>query len=955
MARHDIDFSELLDLDRLTADCQAVLGAKDRALLDMRSDLLPILRKASTDGRQKARERLNEEGSGLNCARRISWIQDRLICTLHTVIVDKVYPEGSDIAIAAVGGYGRGTLAPGSDIDLLFLLPEKNSDRMRKAVEFLLYVLWDLGFKVGHATRTVEECIRLSKTDMTIRTAILENRYICGREALVNELESRFDTEVVADTGPEFVAAKLAERDTRHQKSGDTRYLVEPNVKEGKGGLRDLHTLFWIAKYYYRVRDTAELIKLGVLSRSEWRLFEKADDFLWAVRCQMHFLTGKAEERLSFDIQKDIAASLGYNARPGLSPVERFMKHYFLVAKDVGDLTRIFCAALEEQQAKAVPGLTKRVISRFTKRLRKIPGTLEFVEDRGRITLANPDVFKRDPVSIIRFFHVADLTGLELHPDALKRMTRSLSLIDPALRENDEANRLFMSILTSRRDPALMLRRMNEAGVLGRFIPDFGKVVAMMQFSMYHHYTVDEHLIRAVEALCEIDEGKFAEIHPLANKLMPSVEEREVLYFAVFLHDIAKGRDEDHSVAGARIVRKLGARFGLSPKQTELAAWLIEEHLLMSMTAQTRDLNDRKTITDFAEKVQSLDRLKLLLILTVCDIRAVGPGVWNGWKGQLLRTLYYETELLISGGFSEVSRKERAKAAEEALYKALSDFSQKDRRTYSKLHYQPYLLSVSLEDQIRHATFIREADRKGQALTTMVRTDSFNAITEITVLAPDHPRLLSIIAGACAAAGANIADAQVFTTMDGRALDTIMVNREFQVDEDEMRRAATIGRMIEDVLSGKKRLPEVMATRAKGKKRNKAFTIPPSVVLSNTLSNKFTVIEIECLDRTGLLADVTAVLADLSLDIHSARITTFGEKVIDTFYVTDLVGHKITNEHRQANIAARLKAVMSEQEDELRSGMPTGMIAPAATPVASAPSVPPSGGQPAARKSKANA
>jgi [protein-PII] uridylyltransferase len=928
MARHDIDFSDLIDVARLRADCEEVVSNAELPLLEKRAALLPILRRANTEGRDRARALLNSDGSGLNCARRISWIQDQLICALHDAIERRVFPETEAVAVAAVGGYGRGTLAPGSDIDLLFLLPEKNTDNMRRAVEFLLYVLWDLGFKVGHATRTVEECIRLAKTDMTIRTAILESREICGRHTLVEQLESRFDKEIVADTGPEFIAAKLAERDLRHKKAGDTRYLVEPNVKEGKGGLRDLHTLFWIAKYYYRVRETTELVKLGVLSREEAKSFEKSDDFLWAVRCQMHFLTGKAEERLSFDIQREIAESLGYQPRPGLSAVERFMKHYFLIAKNVGDLTRILCSALEEQQAKAAPGLTRRVISRFTKRLHKIAGTVEFVEDRGRITLADPDVFKRDPVSIIRFFHLADLTGLELHPDALKRMSRSLGLIDNDVRESAEANRLFLSMLTSRRDPALILRRMNEAGVLGRFIPDFGKVVAMMQFNMYHHYTVDEHLIRAVDALVEIDQGRASEIHPLANKIMPHIEEREVLYVAVLLHDVAKGREEDHSVAGARIARRLCPRLGLNPKQTELVVWLVEQHLIMSMTAQTRDLHDRKTITDFAEKVQSMDRLKLLLLLTICDIRAVGPGVWNGWKGQLLRTLYYETELLLSGGFSEVSRKERAKVAEEALAKALGDWGSKDRRTYAKLHYQPYLLSVSLEDQVRHAHFIRETDKAGQALATMVRTNTFNAITEITVLAPDHPRLLSIIAGACAAAGANIADAQIFTTTDGRALDTILVNREFAIDEDELRRAGTIGRMIEDVLSGKKRLPEVIATRAKGRKRNKTFDIPPSVIISNGLSNKFTVIEVECLDRTGLLAEITAVLADLSLDIHSARITTFGEKVIDTFYVTDLVGHKVTNENRQGSIAARLKAVMAEQEDELRTGMPSGIIAP---------------------------
>ncbi|RUM27463.1 [protein-PII] uridylyltransferase [Rhizobium vallis] len=930
-AMRDLDFSNILDVELLHKQCDAIAEANRNRPDVMRADLLAVLKKASTEGRQKARAALMADGGGLNCAYRISWLQDQIITVLYNFATAHIFPHQKDkFAVTAVGGYGRDTLAPGSDIDLLFLFLPRPAEETHKAVEFMLYVLWDMGFKVGHATRTVEECIALSKSDMTIRTAILEMRYICGLQRLETELEARFDKEIVTGTGPEFIAAKLAERDERHRKAGDTRYLVEPNVKEGKGGLRDLHTLFWISKYYYHVRDQAELVKLGVLSKHEYRLLEKADDFLWAVRCHMHFLTGKAEERLSFDIQREIAEAFGYHTRPGLSAVERFMKHYFLVAKDVGDLTRILCAALEDQQAKSIPGLTG-VISRFTHRNRKIAGSVEFVEDRGRIALADAEVFKRDPVSIIRLFHVADINGLEFHPDALKRVTRSLALIDNRLRENDEANRLFMSILTSKRDPALILRRMNEAGVLGRFIPEFGKIVAMMQFNMYHHYTVDEHLIRTVEVLSEIDKGRAEDLHPLANKLMPNIEDREALYVAVLLHDIAKGRLEDHSIAGARVARKLCTRFGLSHKQTEIVVWLIEEHLTMSMVAQTRDLTDRKTITDFADRVQSLDRLKMLLILTICDIRAVGPGVWNGWKGQLLRTLYYETELLLAGGFSEVSRKERANAAAEALHAALSDWSQKDRNTYTKLHYQPYLLSVPLEDQIRHAHFIRQADKAGQALATTVRTDSFHAITEITVLSPDHPRLLAVIAGACAAAGANIVDAQIFTTSDGRALDTIHVSREFADDADELRRAATIGRMIEDVLSGRKRLPEVIATRTRNRKKSKAFVIPPSVNITNSLSNKFTVIEVECLDRPGLLSEITAVLSDLSLDIQSARITTFGEKVIDTFYVTDLVGQKISGDSKRANITARMKAVMAEEEDELRERMPSGIIAPAAT------------------------
>lgn len=931
-AEDNLNLTQIVDPAVLWQTLDALAAEHGGASIEARQAVLAEVKRVNAEGRETARTMLFDDGGGTACAIRISHLQDVITSALYDYASIHVYravnPSTSErMTVTAVGGYGRGTLAPGSDIDLLFVLPYKNTAWTEQVVEWILYILWDMGLKVGHATRNVDECIRLSRSDMTIRTAILEARFLCGERTLFANLADRFDNEVVEGTGPEFIAAKLAERDERHRKSGDTRYLVEPNVKEGKGGLRDLNTLFWIAKYFYEIRDTKGLVGLGVLSKREFNLFVKAEDFLWAVRCHMHFLTGKSEERLSFDIQRDIASGLGYQDHPGLSAVERFMKHYFLVAKDVGDLTRIFCAGLEDQQAKQAPGLTG-VISRFASRPRKIPGTLDFIEDKGRINIANADVFKNDPVNIIRLFHLADIRGLEFHPDALKRVTRSFRLINADLRENEEANRLFMSILTSRRQPAIILRRMNEAGVLGRFIPEFGKIVAMMQFNMYHHYTVDEHLIRTVSVLSAIDKGDEEREHPLANKLLPSIEEREALYVAVFLHDIAKGRPEDHSTAGAKVARKLCPRLGLSANQTELVVWLISEHLTMSMVAQTRDLNDRKTITDFGEKVRTLERLKMLLVLSVCDIRAVGPGVWNGWKGQLLRTLYYETELMLSGGFSEVSREQRTTHAREALGEALSDWSESERAAYLKLHYEPYLLAVTLEEQLRHAEFIRETDKANKPLATMVRTHAFHAITEITLLSPDHPRLLSIVTGACAAAGANIADAQVFTTSDGRALDTILINRELPDDEDELRRGASIGRMIEDVLAGKTHMPEVIARKTSARRKPRPFIVKPQVTISNTLSNKFTVIEFECLDRTGLLSEVTSVLSDLSLDIASAHITTFGEKVVDTFYVRDLVGMKITSETRQINIAARLKAVLAKEEDEVRDRMPSGMIAP---------------------------
>ena len=921
MAKIPLKLNEMIDGAALRAELTALTAGLDGdgSSQEVRRQLVQLLKDRLAAGREIARRMLDEDGGGTACAARLSHLMDELIGALYDFAATHVYraknPSRSErMSVVAVGGYGRGTLAPGSDIDLLFVLPYKQTPWGEQIVEYMLYVLWDLGLKVGHATRNIDECIRLSRADMTIRTSILEARFIWGDAQLCEELVQRFDEEVVKVTGPEFVQAKLAERDERHAKSGESRYLVEPNVKDGKGGLRDLHTLFWIAKYFYRVHTGDELVEKGVFTRAEYLQFRKAEDFLWAVRCHMHFLAGRPEERLHFDIQREIAERLGYTSHPGLSAVERFMKHYFLTAKTVGDLTRIFCAALEEEQAKQVPGFN-RLFNTFSRKRRKLAGTSDFLVDNHRITVANNDVFVTDPVNILRLFWFADRHGLEYHPDAMQLVTRSLKLVDRGLRRDEEANSLFMDILTSDRNPELNLRRMNEAGVLGRLIPEFNKIVAMMQFNMYHHYTVDEHLLRCVGILSQIEHGEGEKNHPLAHSLIPSLKHRrEALYVAVLFHDIAKGRPEDHSEAGARIARRLCPHMGLSDADSELVAWLIEHHLLMSMTAQTRDLNDRKTIEDFANIVQSVERLKLLLILTVCDIRGVGPGVWNGWKGQLLRTLYYETELLLTGGFSEVSRAQRAEVAREALAVALADWPERERKRYLKLPYDNYLLAVDLEDQKRHALFIRDADSRKTKLATMIRPLEFEAVTEVTVLAPDHPRLLSVIAGACAASGANIVDAQIFTTSDGRALDTILISREFAHDDDERRRGERVGRLIEDVLAGKSSLPQIIQSRTKPKRGARTFRVEPRVDVRNTLSNRFSVIEIACLDRPGLLSEITGAISDLSLDIASAHITTFGEKVIDTFYVTDLTGHKVESQSRIEAVRQRLMDTLEGRE-----------------------------------------
>ena len=541
-------------------------------------------------------------------------------------------------------------------------------------------------------------------------------------------------------TGAEFVAAKLAEREERHRRAGQSRYLVEPNVKDGKGGLRDLHTLYWIAKYVYRVREREELIAHGVYDPREYRRFRRCGDFLWAVRCHMHFLTGRAEERLSFDIQREIAVRLGYTEHPGLRDVERFMKHYFLIAKDVGDLTAILCAKLEDNQAKPMPVLS-RMMAKFRPRPRRtLTETEDFIVDYNRINVADENVFQRDPINLIRIFHLAQKYNLAFHPDAMHIATRSLKLIDQSMRENEEANQLFLEILTSKNDAETVLRRMNEAGVLGRFVLAFGRIVAMMQFNMYHHYTVDEHLLRCIGVLSDIDAGR-TEDTKFANELMRTIQprHRELLYVALFLHDIAKGRIEDHSIAGARVARQFCPRLGFSAAETETVAWLIEVHLVMSSVAQSRDLSDRMTIENFSAVVQSVERMKLLTILTTADIKAVGPGVWNGWKAQLIRTLYYETEPVLTGGFSEVNRAQRVAIAQGEFRAELKDWTPAEIDAYITLHYPAYWLKVDLPQKIAHARFLHAAAQAGKSLATTVSFPAARGVTELTVVAPDHP------------------------------------------------------------------------------------------------------------------------------------------------------------------------------------------------------------------------
>ncbi len=906
---------EIVDRKALMLQLDALGGEGVHGTPEQRRQALALLKAALNAGRETIRQRFQAGMPALATRQSLAFLTDQIVRLTHDFTVNRVYrlpnPTAAEkLSIVAVGGYGRGEMAPFSDVDLLFLFPYKQTPWGEQVVEYMLYLLWDLGLKVGHATRSVDECIRLSLSDVTIRTAILEQRWIWGEQELAVQLRQRFQAEVVAKTGPDFIEKKLAERDERHRRMGDSRYVVEPNIKEGKGGLRDLHTLLWITKYVYGIEDVAELVGRGLLNGEEQRRFVQASEYLWTVRIHLHYLTGRPEERLTFDTQTEIAKAMGYADRPGRSDVERFMKKYYLIAKEVGDLTRIFAAALEERHKK------KKPLAAIRARIRR-PKTLDGFEiEGGRVNVGAEDLFEKQPVKMLRLFHLAQEQGLDIHPEALRLVRRNLKLIDARLRNDEEANRLFMEMLCSVNDPETTLRRLNEAGVFGRFVPDFGRVVAQTQHDMYHTYTVDEHTIRAIGILSRIENGALKEDHPLSVGIIQEVLSRRVLYVAVLLHDIAKGRGGDHSVLGAKVAEKLGPRFGLTGAETETVAWLVRHHLAMSATAFKRDISDPKTVIDFSQLVQSPERLRLLLCLTVADIRAVGPTVWNGWKGQLLRDIYYRAEEYLSGGFTGRGRDQRIADTKAEVRQQLADWPKADLDRLMKRHYENYWYSNDAETIVRHARLVRRGDAEGRPLTTETSPDKFRAVTEFTLYAPDHPGLFARVAGAMAAAGANIVDAKVFTTNDGMALDMFFIQDVEGAAFDKPERLKRLNLAIERALSGDLKLRSAIAPETPGvPSRARVFKVEPRVLIDNAASNRWTVIEVNGRDRPGFLYDVTRGLYDANLSIGSAHIATYGERAVDVFYVQDLTGMKLTDKRRLTQVEkALLKRITPEEK-----------------------------------------
>ncbi|MDB6177502.1 [protein-PII] uridylyltransferase [Paracoccus sp. Z330] len=841
--------------------------------------------------------------------RAIASMTDGIVIAIHHVATTRLHPlqagsEGEKLAVLAVGGYGRAEMAPASDVDLLFLTPYKITAWAESVVESMLYMMWDLKLKIGHSIRSVDDCLRLGAGDMTIRTSLVEHRLVTGHAPLAQELRDRLWSELFAKTVPEFVEAKLEERDARHKRQGGQRYVLEPNIKEGKGGLRDLQTLYWIAKYIHRVDRAVELVDLGVFTRDEHLAFWQAEDFLWAVRCHLHLIAGRPADVLSFDMQVEVARRMGYRDSSARRGVEYFMQDYFRHATRVGELTRVFLTVLESRHVRNAP-----ILGRLFRRRRKLKAG--FVDQYGRLSIADEAEFLADPLNILRLFEEALRTGILIHPDAMRLVSANLQLIDDGVRNDPEAIRIFMDLLLKHGNPERSLRRMNELGALAAFIPEFEPVVAMMQFNVYHHFTVDEHSIQCVAALAAIERGEHPSDLPLSSEIMQAGINRRVLYLATLLHDIGKGRPEDHSILGARIARRIATRFRFPQDDIDTVEWLVRNHLLMSDVAQKRDISDPRTLRDFAKAVKTRKRLDMLLVLTVCDIRGVGPGTWNNWKAALLRKLHEETARVLENGMEELNRDRRQNEAKRSLRHMLvaNGWEARQIRTELGRHYDNYWPGLPTETQ---AAFAELLDGIGaDDIRIDLRADHDRDATRAAFVLADHPGIFSRLAGALTLMTANVVDARTYTTRDGYATAVFWIQdadgRPFSEDKLPRLRQTILRTLMGEIVAR-----EAFASRDKPKKRNREFRFPTHITFDNEGSDIYTIIEVDTRDRPGLLYDLTRTLAANHIQIVSAVIATFGAQVVDSFYVKDMFGLKMHSESKRDQLEKKLRAAISD-------------------------------------------
>jgi len=800
------------------------------------------------------------------------------------------------VDLVAVGGYGRGELAPQSDWDIWFLVPEQLSREVESEIEAFLYALWDLNVKLGHAVRSVKETMAHVKEDWDSATAALESRLICGHGELHESVDKKL-TQFFKRRRKAFVEAKIAELEARHEKTGGTAFLMEPDIKEGQGGLRDIQALFWIAKAWYS-SDVEELIDDEIISETEHDLLMAAQIFLWRCRVGLHLQNGRAGDRMGFEQQAALTGKLGFNEVDSRPAVEVFMKDYF---RHVGRVVRITSMLLLHFQERLHPqlfSLTHSIGDGFTL-------------EGQRVGIENDNVFEKDPLRLLRVFHVAQKGHRRLSSRALRQIRADVLLIDDGFRNNPDAHRSFLEILRDKRNVAWALKEMNDTGVLGRFIPEFREVVGLGQFNRYHAYTVDEHTIRAVgEARNMFHEERETRL-PLAHEVCHKINRPELLYLALIFHDIAKGIAGDHSENGEKMAYDFCQRIGLSMDATELVAWLVKEHLNMAIVSQRSDLSDPEVIADFAAKIGDIERLNYLFLLTVADIAAVGPSVWNDWKGSLLRELYHSTQRVLMGeGLEkgEALKRRIETRIESTLTKAT------DRRDELAKILQVLPWRCIMHFPPRHLFAMGQmllASEDGDGVELV--PDRNNNETMVMVVAKSRPGIFSALTGCIASGHISVMAAQAYELLDGRVLDVFHIQNSKGDALTQQGDLVRLKERIAKLLAG-----DDMSARPSIAKVKPTLLMREVAVVVKELhhaSSRQTAIEVTAADRPGLLAQLSDTITGLGFDIRGAAISTFGERVVDVFFLRGKESWGLSTDEIEL-LCSKLVEVAKLPEDE---------------------------------------
>ena len=854
--------------------------------------------------REELKRGHREGEDGCTVVQSITSMTDALVTRLFTALSDDLkISKSGELALIAIGGYGRRELNPYSDLDLMFLYSGKDSKRVEEVANRLLYFLWDLRLDVGYSVRTLPDCLEMANTDVTVKTALLDARLLIGSAPLFAELKKLMVTQVLAKRSDAFIAEKLQELKSRREKYGSSVYILEPNIKEGEGCLRDLHTAMWVAKIKYKVDEPRELVIKGVLSEVELEIYLGSLNYLWRIRNELHYLAGRKNDQLTFEAQSSMARFFGYEDKGSTLAVEQFMQDFYLHANRVEHFSSVLITKCNQREEGA-----RKIIGYFTRR----PVGEGFYVMKGELVVPDESVIEKDPIRLIRIFEYAQKQGVAIGLATKGLIRENLDLVNDKFRRSKEANASFFAILQSEKGVAQTLQQMHHLGFLNRFLPEFERIYCKVQHDVYHIYTVDTHTLFAVEEIARLWRGEHRDTLPLLTQLALEVDKRWLLLLAVLMHDVGKGSGGGHAEIGGDLCRTVARRMGLSKEDGDRLQFLVRNHLLMAHIAQRRDLHDEHMIIQFARQMEKSENLKMLYLLTYADIKAVGPEVWTEWKGLLLQELYEKAfQVLERGDFKLEASGDRVRRVKRAIFDLLQD------------DYQAQLIKDEMQSlSTRHLLSYTPEVIAGHVRTLLSLTDNLMVVkishetergyTNCTVCTYDVPGLFSMITGVMAANGMNILGAQIHTNSNEKVLDILQVNSpQGFVITDEGRwsrlesdlRQVLAGEVRVSALVAKRHRPSILTEKAKP-------TVPARVEIDNEVSSDYTVIDIYAHDKVGLLYSITSTLTKLGLYIGVSKISTKVDQVADVFYVKDIFGQKLVDPAKLEEIRRELLAAI---------------------------------------------